>query len=132
MKLLDFLFFFLTRWFEVVDKRKTKTVSYPDQSVYALSICFTLWLLTINGFIDYFVFKTFKSKIPEYLFVIVALLIYLGLRHLYIAKDRYQMISNDSNRIFKVSEKKGIIISLVFFFSSIVALLVSAVVLHSL
>jgi|SRR5579872_418944 len=132
MIVLDFLFYYLVRWFEVSDRRKVKTVSYADQTSYVLSICLGLWLMTISLTLQYFIYHSFKSKIPNYIFIVLILLIYLAIRHIYIVKKRYDYISKNGNYGETISTKAGMAISLTFFCSGILSLIIMAVVLHSL
>jgi hypothetical protein len=133
MVILDFLFFYLVRWFKISDRRKRKTVSsYPDQTSYVLSICLGLWLMTICLTSQYLIFHTFKSKIPNYVFIILTLLIYLAIRQIYIVNKRYDLILKHRSYGESISFNAGMTISLVFFFSGILSLIIMAIVLHSL
>jgi len=132
MIVLDFLFYYLVRWFEVSDRRKVKTGSYTDQTSYVLSICLGLWLMTISFTCQYFIFHTFKSKIPNYVFIILTLLLYFAIRHIYIVNKRYDLILKHTDYGHRISSKAGMTISLIFFFSGILSLLIMGIVLHSL
>ncbi len=59
MKALDFLFYYLARWFVLTDRRKKKTIPYPDQAAYLITICLLTYLFTIDEIIEYFLFHTF-------------------------------------------------------------------------
>ena len=132
MMVLDFLFYYLVRWFEVSDRRKVKTVSYTDQTSYVISICLGLWIMTISFTFQYYTYHSFESKIPNYIFIILILLIYLAIRYIYIVKKRYDYISKYKNYGEKISTKAGMVISLMFFCSGILSLLTMAIILHSL
>jgi len=131
MKTLDFLFYFFVRWFQVSDRRTKKTVSYADQAAYALTICSIFWVLFLDLVFDFVVFKTFKSKIPNVIFIIVGLLIYLIYRHIYIKKGRYNRILERSDPKFNVSDKTGRIIAVAVAFSSLLILMLTTIVLHN-
>ena len=130
MKILDFLFYYLARWFQVIDRRKTKTVSYPDQVSYTLAICCLFWLLLIDGVIEYFLFKTFDSKISKFVFIALGILVYFLFRHIYINNGRYDKILEMSDPKFNVTDKTGRIIAVLVFVFSFLILFLSAILLH--
>ena len=132
MKALDFLFYYLARWFVLTDRRKKKTIPYPDQVAYSITICLLIYLFTIDEIIEYFLFHTFDSKIPLMAFVAVAMAIYFMLRHVYIIKGRYNLILEKNDHKFGVSEKAGIIIALVVFFSSVIVMILTTLILHKI
>lgn len=132
MKILDFLFYYLVRWFNLVDRRKIKTVSYPDQVSYALAICFVFWLMTMDGLTEFIIFHSFSPKIPVYVFVVIALLFYVLLRYVYIKKKRYNLILDKTQPIFNVSDKTGITIAIITFFSGILTFMAVAIIIHSI
>ena len=114
------------------DRGKEKTVSYPNQAVYALTKSSTLWLILINGVFEYFMLDTFKSKIPNFIFIIVGLLLYFVYRHSYIKKGRYNLILEKSDPKFGVSDIVGRTITLIVFFSSLLILMLTAIILYSI
>ena len=132
MKTLDFLFYYFVRLFEVTDRRPVKTKSYPDQAAYALTICSTLWLILVNGVLEYVLFDTFKSKIPNLIFIVIGLGLYFLYRHIYIKKGRYNLILEKSDPKFNISDKAGRIIAVIVFFSSLLILMLTAIILHSI
>lgn len=132
MKTLDFLFYYFVRWFEISDRRPVKTKSYPDQAVYTLAICSIFWMLLIDLIFDFIVFNTFKSKIPNLIFIVIGLGLYFLYRHIYIKKGRYNFILEKSDPKFNVSDKTGRIITLMVFFSSLLILMFTTIILHSI
>ena len=132
MKILDFLFYYLVRLFDVTDSKHIKFKSHPDQAAYVLTICSGFWLILINGVIEYFIFDTLKSKIPTFIFIIIGLLLYFVYRDIYIKKGRYNLILERSDPKFNVSDKAGRIIVVIVVFSSLLLLMLSAIILHSI
>ncbi|MEI6821287.1 MAG: hypothetical protein WCL51_05095 [Bacteroidota bacterium] len=132
MIILDFLFYYLVLFTKNIDRRTVKTVSYPEHVSYLLGILLLIWLMTINGVIEFFLFNTFISKVPGLIFIILALLFMALLRYIYIKKGRFNRIMEKSEPRFKVSDKTGIIISVSFFFSSVAIFMLTAVILHKL
>ena len=132
MKLLDFLFYFFVRLITVMRIRKFKMERIPDQAAYSITICISLWIITINGIIDFCLFDTFKSKIPNIIFVIISILIYFLIRYIYIIKGRYNKLLEKNDPKFNISDKAGRIIVIIVFASSFLLLGFIAIILHSL
>ena len=132
MIILDFLFYYLVLFTKNIDRRTIKTVSYPEHVSYLLGILLLIWLMTINGVIEFFLFNTLISKVPGPIFIILALLFMALLRYIYIKKRRFNRIMEKSEPRFKVSDKTGIIISVSFFFSSVAIFMLTAVILQKL
>jgi hypothetical protein len=132
MKIFDFLFYYFVQWFEVSDRRKVKTISYQDQAAYALAICSILYILLINSILEYILFNTFKSKIPNLIFIAIGLMLYFLYRYIYLKKERYKLINEMSDPKFNVSDRAGRIITLIVFFTSLLILLLTAIILHSI
>ena len=132
MIILDFIFHFFVRWFQVSDRRKVKKVTYTDQASYAITICLLVWLILLNAIIEYFLFNTFKSKIPSFAFIILGVLIYFIFRYVYIINNRYSKIMQLNDPKFGISDKSGRIVVLILFFSSFIVFYLTAIVLHNL
>ncbi len=130
MKILDFLFYYLVRWFQVIDRRKTKNVPYPDQVSYALAICCLFWLQLIDAVIEYFLFKTFVSKISKFVFIAFGILMYFLFRHIYINNGRYDKILEMSDPKFNVTDKTGRVIAVLVFIFSCLFFFLTAILLH--
>ena len=133
MKTLDFLFYFLVRWLQKIDRRTTKTVSYPERVSYILAMCFLCWLMTIDAILEYLLFNgTFVTKVPLPLFIILAMIVIYLLKYIYIKKERYNHILGKSDPKFNMSYKLGITISLLFFFFTFAVFMLLVIILHSL
>ena len=85
MKVLDFLFYYLARLIEITDRRKKKTVSYPDQVSYAISISTAVWIVVFDGIVEYYLFGSFVSKIPLIVFLSFTIFQYFFLRRIYLS-----------------------------------------------
>ncbi|UBM61599.1 hypothetical protein LA303_09245 [Candidatus Sulfidibacterium hydrothermale] len=130
MKALDFLFYYLAHWLEISDRRKKKTVSYPDQVSYAISISSAVWIVIFDGIIEYYMFDSFVSKIPLVVFLAVTIFQYFWLKRIYIKRGRYQKLLEMADPKFGVTDKVGEIIAIVIFFLPLVVLFFTALILH--
>ncbi|MFN5628173.1 MAG: hypothetical protein ACK48W_02700 [Bacteroidota bacterium] len=131
MKIIDFLFFYLVRWFEK-RQQKFKRIDPIEKTVYGLGIASVLWILCIDMIIEFYVLKTFSSVIPNFIFVIVALLFMWLYKYIYITKERYKQILERHETGFGVLEKTGIAISISFVFLSLLIPMALAVLLHKM
>ncbi len=131
MKAVDFLFYYLARLIEITDRRKKKTVPYPDQVSYAIAISSAVWIVVFDGIIEYYLFDSFVSRVPLIVYLSLTLFEYFWLRRIYIKKGRYQMLLKMDDPKFGVSDKVGITIATVVFFLPLVALFFSALILHN-
>jgi hypothetical protein len=132
MKVIDFLFYYLARLMEITDRRKKKTVPYPDQVSYAISISSAVWIVVFDGIIEYYLFDSFVSKIPIIVYLSLTMFEYFWLRRIYIKKGRYERLLEMEDPKFGVSDKVGITIATVVFFLPLVALFFTALILHSI
>ncbi len=132
MKILDFLMYYFSHWLESTDRRKIKTVSYLDQSAYALTICSILYLLLIERIFEFILFNTFQFKMPIIIFVLIGLFIYFIFRHIYITKGRYNQILKKRDPKFSVSEKLGRTIAIIVFISPLFAIFFVTLFLHQI
>lgn len=132
MKVLDFLFYYLARLIEITDRRKKKTVSYPDQVSYAISISTAVWIVVFDGIVEYYMFGSFVSKIPLIVFLSFTIFQYFLLRRIYIKKGRYEKLLKMNDPKFGVTDKVGITIAMVVFFLPLVVLFFTALILHNI
>jgi len=132
MKLLDFLFYYFVCLFDKTDPKHVKFKSHLDQAAYVLTICSGLWLVLISGIVQYILFNQIKVNLPAYIFIFAGLLLYFFYRKIYIKEERYNQILQKRIAIFNVSEQTGRIIVVIVAFSSLLSLMLVAVLLHSI
>jgi hypothetical protein len=128
MKAIDFFFYYLVQFFDVTDPKFTKFKSHTDQAAYVLTICSILWLILINEVLEYILFSTFKSKIPNLIFIAVGLGLYFLYRNIYIKKDRYNLILEEPMPRFNVSDISGRIIAVMVVLFPIIILIASLII----
>jgi hypothetical protein len=86
----------------------------PDQAAYLLAICYSLILFTIYLLFEYICLNTLEAPVSLVIWVSIFMIIYLGLRRVYIIRGRLLLISEKKIAIPKVSENVGKIISILF------------------
>lgn len=131
MKILDFLFYYLVKWFEK-RQQKFKRIDPVEKTVYGLGIATILWIMCFDSILEYYLFKSFKSIIPNFIFVIVALFFIWLYKFIYITKGRHKYILETYKQGFVASEKTGITISIIFVFLSLLIPMAIAVLLHKM
>ena len=131
MKIIDFLFYYLVKWFEK-RQQKFKRIDPIEKTTYGLGIAVLLWILCVDMIVEYFIFKSFKSIIPNYVFVLLALFFMWLFRYIYITKKRYLSILETNEQGFGVSEKTGITISVIFVFFSLLIPMAITILLHKM
>lgn len=114
MKILDFLFYYTVQMITSARIRKFRMERIPDQAAYSLAICYSLILFTIYVLFEYICLNTLEAPVSLVIWVSVFLIIYLGLRRIYIIRGRLLLISEKKIAIPKVSENVGKIISILF------------------
>ena len=114
MKILDFLFYYTVQMITSARIRKFRMERIPDQAAYSLAICYSLILFTIYLFFEYIYLNTLEAPVSLVIWVPIFLIIYLGLRRIYIIRGRLLLISEKKIAIPKVSENVGKIISILF------------------
>lgn len=129
MRIIDFLFYYLVKWFEL-RQQKFKRIDPVEKTTYGLGISVLLWLMCFDMVIEYYVFKSFKSIIPNYVFVIVALFFMWLFKYIYITKGRFKRVLEINKNGFGISEKTGITISIIFILISLFIPMAIAVLLH--
>ena len=131
MKIIDFLFYYLVKWFEK-RQQKFKRIDPIEKACYGLGISVLLWLMCFDMVVEYFVLESFKSIIPNYVFIIVALFFMWLFKYIYITKGRYKSVLETNEDGFNVSEKTGITISIIFVFLSLLIPMAIVVLLHKM
>jgi len=129
MKFFDFLFYYLTCWFTKRAKVFKKMVPI-DRVTYVMGISTLLWIMCIDMIVEYFIFGSFKSIVPKYIFIISAFFFMWLFKYIYITKKRYERIFEINQYKFNVSEKIGITISIVFVFLSLLIPFAIATILY--
>lgn len=128
MKIIDFFYYYLVMWF----KKRGKVIDPIARPAYALGICSILWMITIDGVIEFSLYHTTDLKMPKFVFFIVGLAIIYLLQYIYVKRKRYYLILERNNPKFNVSDKSGMIISIIFIFLSLGVLLITSKILHSI
>ena len=118
MIVLDFLFYFLTYWF---DKNKdNQSWSTPIQrSTYAIGLMTMGLLYSINECFESGKNKSLQFHIPWFVYLICALAVMKLYDYIYITKNRYQRINKEIPKKFGISDDTGAMICV-----AIVALLI--------
>jgi len=130
MILFDFLFYYLTMWFSTA---KTKQLSSQrERASYAFGISLMLYIMGIYSLIEYFLTKSLKAHINVWICLLIGLGITQLFQYLYIEKRRYEFIKNreaqDSK--FKISDKNGMILSVIFGASGLLFAVFSILLIH--
>ena len=118
MIVLDFLFYFLTYWF---DKNKdNQSWSTPIQrSTYTIGLMTMGLLYSINECFESGKNKSLQFHIPWFVYLICALAVMKLYDYIYITKNRYQRINKEIPKKFGISDDTGAMICM-----AIVALLI--------
>jgi hypothetical protein len=117
MIILDFLFYYLTLWFEE-HKDKLKWSTPLERSIYVMGLVTCLWLFSIWELIEIFILKpVILRHLPEIPFVILSLAIMQLYKYIYFTKKRYELISS-SKYNFGGNKKVGKVLSIIFVFFS--------------
>jgi len=109
MIILDYLFFYLTYWFNK-NSSNLKWSTPTERSSYVIGIATTTFLVSLAEVLAFTVYKNSKFPIPDYAFVGVGLIIMYFYDYIYIKKDRYNSIRLN-NKFDSEDYKKGVIIS---------------------
>jgi len=118
MIVLDFLFYYLTYWF---DKNKDKlSWSTPIQrSTYAIGLMTMGVLYSINECFELGKDKSLQIHIPWFVYLICTLAVMKLYDYIYITKNRYERITTEIPAKMKISDDTGAIICM-----AVVALLI--------
>lgn len=126
MVILDFLFYFLTYWFE--ENPQLLTWSTPmKRASYAMGLATMGYVFGFGQLIQYTIFKNQKQAFhfPDLLFIVLGLGSMQLYDYIYITRNRYERISSsNSSWLSTIGKKKGVYISFVIIvFSAIVPFL---------
>jgi uncharacterized membrane protein len=114
MRIIDFLYYHVVQLITSARIRKFRMDRIPDQAAYLLTLCFLTLLFTAETIFEYICLNTFVTQISLFIFVIVGLAVYSGLRYIYINKRRYLSILEKKTVIPEISSKKGKLIAMLF------------------
>jgi hypothetical protein len=109
MIILDYLFFYLTYWFNK-NSDKLKWSSPVERSSYVIGIATTTFLVSIAEILAFTLYKNSNFPIPKIIFVGLGLGIMYLYDYIYIKKDRYSLIKSKNN-FDQESYTNGVIIS---------------------
>jgi phosphatidylglycerophosphatase A len=111
MFILDFLFYYLTYWF---DKNKVDlSWSSPiERAEYAIGLATVAVIYSINQFLIFQNIISEKFQIPKLIFLVIALLIMKLYDFIYVTNKRYQKITSNRNQILVFNENIGMWISM--------------------
>lgn len=131
MIVTDFLFYYLVIWFRR-RQQKFRRIDPIEKTTYGLGLITIFWIICLDMIIEYFVFRSFKSIIPNYIFVIIALFFMWLFKYIYVVKGRYNRLLETHKQGFNVSENTGIRLSIIFVFLSLLIPMMIAVLLHKM
>jgi hypothetical protein len=115
MIILDFLVYYLTKFYE--GRPEKLSWSTPvERAVYVVGVITIFWLLVIEEIICFFIIKTTLKIFPIVLGGIIGLLIMQLYLYIYVKKYRFELIADRFE--FAMSERKGVILAIVFGFFS--------------
>ena len=122
MIVLDFLFYFLWRWFI---RRKVKKVNLiPDRrACYALGLSLLMWISLTDIIIESKLYHNHHLKFPSIILVIIGYSLISLMRNKYVTKSGKDKIDPLK---FNVSENVGIAIAISYFILSFVIPLIIA------
>jgi len=128
----DFLFYYLTMWFSTAKTKQFR--SPPEQTSYVFGISLLLYVMSIYSLMEYFLYKLTKAYIPVWICMLIGLGIIQIFQYAYIQKGRYEFLKNreEHNSKFKISDKNGMIISVVFGASGFFFIIFSVFLIHFL
>ena len=111
MIILDYLFFYLTYWFNK-NSDKLKWSSPIERSSYVIGIATTTFILSIAEILGFTIFKDSNLPVPKIIFVGLGLGIMYFYDFIYIKKNRYDLITSINYDKFNRSDYvNGVIIS---------------------
>ena len=131
MKIFDFLYYYLYLWFNKSQKRFNAVITYKRVS-YGLGIIMLIWLICIDAIVEFFIFKSFKSVIPIYIQVLIAISIMWLFDHIYVKNKRFEKVVIPNFQNSSRKENIGIIISIFVVFMSLFITLAVMMLLHLL
>jgi hypothetical protein len=96
MIIIDYLFFYLTYWFNK-NSDKLKWSSPIERSSYVIGLASTTFLASIVEMLSFTIYKNSNFPFPKIIFVGVGLGITYLYDYIYIKKDRYSLIRSKTN-----------------------------------
>lgn len=110
MLALDFLFYYLTYWFD--ENREKLSWSTPiERSTYAIGLMTMAALYSLDEWIEWATDKQI-SHVKWYAFLACALAVFKLYDHIYITKKRYDKIKDEIPHKFKFSDDTGAYIAI--------------------
>jgi len=115
MIVLDFLFFYLTHYFES-NRSKLKWSTPLERAVYVVTIATMFWIFTAWESVEIFITKTdFLKNLNMILGIIIGLCVMQIYKYVYLTKKRYAVINSPERQTFaKINKKTGQVIALAF------------------
>jgi len=106
--ILDFLFYYLTYWFEK-NKDKLSWSTPLQRSSYAIGLATIALIFSVTQILGFTIYKNNDFHFPKLLFVLLGLGIMWLYDYVYIKRDRYQQIYSKYNNT--INKGAGIIIA---------------------
>jgi hypothetical protein len=132
MIVLDFLFHYMALHSEKWDKNRVKHMDPAEGARNLLSISIFIWLMIIECIVNYIVSGEIKLiSISWRLLLFLSLMLYGGVTYIYIEKGRYNRINqreHSENKKFIISDENGILIALIFTYTSFVIIILGLLV----
>jgi len=121
MGMLDFLFYYMTGWFEK-HKNRLRWSTPLQRSCYGIGLGSVSFISSINDIIHYTIFKHKNYSFPKLLFLFIALGLMQLYSFIYIEKKRFEKINPDQFKLVKfISERNREIITLIIVFLLIIS-----------
>ena len=113
MRLIDFLFYYLTLWFNK-NKQQLAWSSPQERAAYAIAVLVLFWALTVWQIIEKLFLKNEYYKIQKIPLLVAGVCALFVFQYIYITKNRYDLIVSSRYRQFKTNETKGVRIVIMF------------------
>jgi ABC-type Fe3+ transport system permease subunit len=114
MRILDFIIYYIALYFT----RNSQLLSWSsaiERSCYVISIATGFWIFTFWEITtDYVLKETNTHPLPTIQIIIVVICILLLYQYIYINRKRYELITSKNYRQFRVKDKNGIVIVIIF------------------
>ncbi len=108
MKILDFLFYCNIKWILKYSETETKKAYAGSFASIYLAIMFLIWGTTILRVVQFLVNKAQLSFIHLITIDLLALLLFLLLRYMYVTKGRLNLMYENNTPIYNISDKAAI------------------------
>ena len=114
MRIFDFFIYYTARYFT----KNSYLLSWStavERACYATAIAITFWGFTFWGItVDYILKETKKYDLNPIPMIIAGFSIMILFQHIYIDRNRYELISSENYRPFRVKEERAILIVIIF------------------